>query len=163
MKKITILVAAILLGSCSWLQPKFRSGREGQMLPSFQLEGDSLVSLSSKSIDAGKPFIVFLYNPNCPYCRAETEDILKHFSEFKNTRIYLITSYPYNFIRQYAEFYHLNKYPNIILARDSTSQVLKYFNAPGVPYLAFYDGEKKLKGVLIGKNDISAIKDNALE
>jgi thioredoxin-related protein len=162
MKTITTITILILtfLSSCSWLQPKYSSGLEGERLPGIDLMSkDSITVFNTKSITSGQPFVLFLYHSSCPYCNAQTVDIIKNISAFKDMSIYFISTDPYTLIRQYSSYYSLDKYPNIIMARDSASQLLDYFKAPGEPYLAFYDSNRKLKQVLLGKNDYKTIQD----
>jgi peroxiredoxin len=159
MKQLVIIGLFPLLSSCSWFQPKYVSGLEGQNLPNIDLMlKDGLTSFSTASIVTGKPFIIFLYQPYCSYCRAQTDDIVNNITAFNTHQLYLVTTDSYPQMKQFAEHYHLEKYPNVILARDSASRFLDYFKAPGVPYLAFYDEHKKLKQVILGKNDFSTIK-----
>jgi peroxiredoxin len=145
--------------SCSWSDPKFTSGREGQALPQFTLNNtDSVTKFTTSAIPNGKPFILFLFRPDCIYCQAETDQFLKNMKDFKPIPIYLITSYSYYSIRSFIDRYHLSNYPNLVLLRDSAGQCVQYFNASALPYLAFYTNEKKLYKVLIGKADIDLIK-----
>jgi hypothetical protein len=85
-------------------------------------------------------------------------EIVKNIRDFQAINLILVTSSSYRSVREFARYYKLSNYSNITLARDSTSQLLSYFNAPGVPYLAFYNEHKKLKKVIIGKNDFNLIK-----
>ena len=159
MKMINTILILIFLSSCSWLQPKYSSGLEGKSLPGINLMSkDSLTTFNTKLITSGQPFVLFLYHASCPYCNAQTVDIIKNISAFKGMSIYFISTDPYALIRQYSDYYKLDKHSNIIMARDSASQILDYFKAPGEPYLAFYDSNRKLKQVLLGKNDFKIIQ-----
>jgi thiol-disulfide isomerase/thioredoxin len=161
MKQLVTASFSFLLFACSWPQPKYASGLEGQALPNFNLIlKDSSTQFHTSNIPTGRSFIIFLYQPYCPYCRSQLEDILKNMADFKNTRVYMVTTSSYLELNQFFDNYHLEKYSNIILARDSAAQFISYFNASGIPYLAIYDKQKKLAKVLFGKNDITVIKNN---
>ncbi|HEY4287958.1 MAG TPA: redoxin domain-containing protein [Puia sp.] len=159
MKRNGIIVASLFLSACSWFDPKFTSGKEGQPLPDFELHKDSLTVLNTASIIKGKAFILYLYDPSCPFCRKETEDIVKNMNDLRGISLYMVTSLPYSAMNKYSELYHLSSYPNLTLARDSANDLLDYFKSPGVPYLAFYDEQKRLKQVLIGQIGFDKIKD----
>ena len=160
-KVITTAVLSLYLSACAWFQPHYTSGLEGQSLPEFDLTlKDSTKEFNTSSISAGKPFAILLYQPYCPYCQAQTEDILKNIADFKTMQLYFVTSYSYLAMSRFSDHYHLEKYSNITLVRDSSDQLLRYFNAPGVPYLAIYDQQKKLKKVIIGKNDYTTVKNS---
>jgi thiol-disulfide isomerase/thioredoxin len=160
MKDAMLIIILIFVSSCSWLHPKYSSDQEGRLLPDINLIlEDNKSGFNTSSITSGKPFIIFLYHPYCPYCRAQTAEILKNIGSLQDIRLYMISADPDSLINQYSNLYRLNKYSNIILARDSTDLFGDYFKVPGVPYLAFYDKQKKLKQVLLGKYDFKAIKD----
>jgi len=155
---LIIILLTLVLPACSWLKPRYKSDREGQTLPSINLTlNDTIADFNTGLIKQGAPFVIFLYQPFCPYCRAETEDILKNIRKFQNLRIYLITSYSFSEIKEFSNIYRLEKYPNVILARDSSEEFMNYFKAPGVPYIAFYNEKRILKQVVIGKTDFRFI------
>src|ERR1700754_3360319 len=97
MKKITIISLLIVLSSCSWLQPKYKSGKEGQMLPSFNLilKDDSTKQFNTTSIAPNNSFMVFLFQSGCSFCQAQTVDILNNITAIKNNNLYLITKDSY--------------------------------------------------------------------
>ena len=160
MKILTSIFILFLLSSCSWLTPKYTSGLEGKDLPNIKLlSKDSITNINIKSISYGQPFVLFLYHSSCPYCNAQTVDILKHISFLKTVQIYFITTDSFTSMKQYSTHFHLDNYPNIIMAHDYDAQFLDYFKAPGEPYLAFYDKRQKLKHVLLGKSDFQVIQD----
>jgi hypothetical protein len=156
---IQLFILSCFIYSCSFFPPKYTSGLEGQALPDFDLtRQDSATPFRTSFIPAKTPFAVFLYRPNCAYCRSQLQDILKNIEYFKDTRLYLVTSYPYDAVKYFSNHYHLGRYPGMVLLRDSANQFFTYFNAPGVPYLAFYNRQRRLKRVVIGKNDFAIIK-----
>ena len=75
-------------------------------------------------------------------------------------QLYFVSSYPYPALSRFSDHYHLERYSNITLVRDSSDQLLRYFNATGVPYLAIYDQQTRLKKVIIGKNDYNTVKNS---
>src|SRR6266404_5960990 len=96
MKQLAVLTLCIYLSSCSWFEPHFTSSREGQMLPDLNLVlQDSVTNFRTSAIPNGKPFVLFLYRPDCPYCQGQISDIVKNMADLKNIRIILVTSYPY--------------------------------------------------------------------
>lgn len=160
MKKSLVVVLCFVLSACSWFHPQYSSGLEGQALPDFPLmQEDSINPFSTTSIASGKPFILFLYQPSCTYCQAEMTEMLNNFTALHNVSVYLVTTHSFQSIRQFSNYYNLNRYSTIHSVRDSSGLLLDYFKAPVVPYLAFYDSHKKLLKVLPGKSSISSIKD----
>jgi len=128
--------------------PTAKTGMEGRLLPSFDLLlADSSAYLNTRDIPTGKSFVVIGFSPFCTHCQAETQDIVKHIEQLKDTHIYFVTSFPFTEMRTYYRYFKLNKYPNIIMGRDTSNAFLKYFHSRGVPYTTVYDPKKRLKQV----------------
>jgi len=130
-----------------------KTGMEGRLLPSFQLLlPDSVTKLNATEIPTGKPFIVIGFSPWCTHCQAETRDILAHIGQFKNVNIYYVTPYPFWQMKTFYKAFHLEKYPNIVMGKEVTKNVfLSYFQAPGVPYTAVFDAQKRLKSAFVSE------------
>lgn len=149
---------------CSEQQPAIITGLEGKPLPSFSfLLMDSTKRINTDSILSGKPTVLVYFSPYCPYCRAQTNEIIEGIKSLKNIQFFLLSDFPFNQVKQYYEQYKLSNYPNITVGKDLDSYFTKYFNASAVPYLAIYDADKRLKQVFMGKTEINEIKHVALE
>jgi len=164
MKIIAILLLIAGLSGCSSMPPSVKTAMEGKPLPSFDLLlMDSATHLNTNTIPSGTPFVLFFFSPYCPYCRAETEQVVADMKSLGNIHFYFLSSFPFDPIKQYYNQYQLKKYPNIILGQDYESYFGNYYKANGVPYMAFYDKEKKLKKAFIGNIDTKIIKEIAVE
>jgi hypothetical protein len=157
------LIIILLAGSTGCLQcPKYKTGLEGKPLPAFDLFlVDSVTHFNTADITAGDPIVIFCFSPYCPYCRAQMEDIVAHIDKIKNIRIFIVTSYPFKDFKSFYDRFHLNRFPNIKAGVDQRQYFLHYFSVPGVPYLAIYDTQKRLKQVLMGKTALSTIREIA--
>jgi thioredoxin-related protein len=153
------LIILLTLGGCFGKQPVIKSGLEGKPLPSFEMLLLDSTKISSENIGSGKQSILFFLNPECPYCKAQTVEILDNIKSFDTVQIYMITNWPYKSMNQYYEHYNLNKYPNIIVGYDHENYLQNRFKINSVPYIAIYNKEKILKQVLVGKSKTSLLKD----
>jgi thiol-disulfide isomerase/thioredoxin len=158
----TLLVLASLCGCAS--RHKEKSGLEGKSLPSFNLFlSDSTTHFNTSQIPTGKPVVLFFFGPYCPYSRAEMADIVDHMKTLQEIQFYVFTTAQFPDMKNFYKEYQLQKYRNIVVGIDYTNFFGSYFKAPGVPYLAVYDAQKKLKEVLVGKSDVSVLKQIASE
>jgi thiol-disulfide isomerase/thioredoxin len=163
MKYITILVLASCLAGCFGRKPE-KTGLEGKPMPAFNLLlMDSTTRINTSSFPSGEPIVMFFFSPYCPYCRAQTEDIIANMKSFTNIRFYMLTNLPLSQLKHYYNHYRLDKYPNIVVAQDYNSYFVNYFKVTGVPYMAIYSKDKQLKQVLIGKVGTDLIKDIVFE
>jgi hypothetical protein len=159
---VTILLAVI--AGCFGRTSPIKTGKEGHPMPSFNmLLMDSLTQLNMKNIPNDKPIVLFLFSPYCPYCRAQTNEIIDDIRSLQSIRFYMISPYPFSPIKSYYNEYHLNKYENITVGQDKDILIGNYFGANVAPYFAIYGKDKRLRRVLLGKTSINTIKDIALE
>lgn len=164
MKLLFFLLLLVGLGACSSRVPSIITGFEGQPLPSFDLLlMDSITRLNTESIPVGKPIVLFLFSPDCPYCRAQTEEMTKNIKALSNIQVYLLSNFPFSTIKGYYHKYNLKTYPNITVVQDYDAYFANYYKVPGVPFIAIYNKEKKLKLVLLGEVDAGTIKELSLE
>ncbi|HWK08122.1 MAG TPA: hypothetical protein VNS58_31045 [Puia sp.] len=164
MKSSTLFFLLVSFLGCANPRIKFKTGLEGEMLPSVDLIlADSITHFNTSAIPIGQNIVLLCYSPYCPYCRAEVDDILSNIETLQKTTFYLITPYPITDMKNFYNHYHLERYSNIIAGRDYKNELLPYFKASGVPYIAIYDTQKRLKEVLVGKSDAHIIKDILLE
>jgi len=157
------LSVALLFGLVSCFDSNHRTvtGLEGKSLPAFSLTlADSVSAFNTASIPVGKPFVLFCYQPHCPFCRAQTEEIVKNIRELKDIKIYMISSWPYSDVQKFVREYKLDQYANIRVVQDPQGDLNAYFQPKGVPFLAFYDSNKNLKSAFLGKQLVDALKSN---
>ncbi len=141
-----------------------KTGMEGRLLPSFDLLlTDSTTHLNTADIPSGKPFIVIGFSPWCTHCQAETNDIIKHMQELKNTRIYYMTDYPFSDMKAFYLHFRLARFPNITMGQDAKANFFRDFKAKGVPYTAIFDSQKRLKQLIAGQANAGNLVKSATE
>src|SRR4051812_33041244 len=102
MKRILFILSLTILCGCFGKKSTIVTGLEGKPMPAYNLLlMDSVTQLNTGHIPAGKPAILFLFSPYCPYCRAQVEDIVKHIKSFEGIKIYMISSFPFPIIKSF--------------------------------------------------------------
>lgn len=158
MKKISIACIIICLTGCFGAEPQ-KTGMEGKPLPNFNLlSPDSSTWIHTNQAPKGKPVVLFYFYPNCPYCKAQTKEILEDITKLKGIQFYFITPYPVVEMKKFWNEYELGKYPNIVTGIDTANDMGKYFEVTGVPFMAIYGKEQKLNNTFEGKIYSSQIK-----
>jgi thiol-disulfide isomerase/thioredoxin len=165
MKIVTVLFLLASLAGCNSNNPSQpKTGLEGNLLPATNLLlSDGTTRLNTAAIPFGSPIVVFLYNPHCPFCRAQMGEITSDMKDFAHVRFYLLTSAPFADMQSFYKDFQLQKYQNVVAGVDSSDFFGKYFKAQYVPYMAVYNNQKKLKRVFIGKSNIGDLKDVAVQ
>jgi hypothetical protein len=159
MKYIYTALIIQLFAGCYSRSPE-KTGLEGKPLPSFNLLlVDSTTHFNTANIPTGKPVVLCLFGPHCPYSKAQIEEIIEDIDKLKDIQFYIFTPYPFAEMKKFYEHYQLNKYSNIITGVDYTNFFGKYFKATGVPYTAIYGKDKRLIKSFIGIIYSSHIKE----
>jgi protein-disulfide isomerase len=161
MKTIIFLLSLIAFMACNTRRQPIKTNFDGKPLPAFKLLLTDTTFMNTGNISAGKPAVLFYFNPNCPYCRAQMEDIVKNISSLKDIRFYIFTTWPFPAMRAFYNHYQLGKYPNISVGVDYTNFFIYNFKPKGTPYLAIYGKSKKLNEAFLGKINIDQLKEVA--
>ena len=159
------LLFFILTGlfGCFSREPE-KTKQQGNRMPAFKLLlSDSITMFDSENIPNDQAAVLFVFSPTCPYCRAQTEEIISDMSDLKDIHFYMITTGSFAYMKHYIQHYSLQKYPNITVGFDEKNFVGDYFETAKVPYIAFYNKNKKLNKAFIGKLYTSEILKAAKE
>jgi len=164
MKSILFIIVFISLISCVSKKNAITTGFEGKPLPSFNLLlMDSTTTINTNDIPKSAPIVLFFISPYCPYCKAQTKQILTDIKSLSNIHLYLITSLPYSDLKKFYEHFDLKKYPEITVGYDYTSFFGHYYKVNSVPYIAIFNRKKILRQVFTGNVKTDILKDIALQ
>lgn len=158
MKNLSIAFFLICLAGCFGAEPE-KTGMEGKPLPSFNLLlPDSSTWINTSQAPNGKPIVLYYFNPHCPYCKAQTKEIIEDIDKLKAIQFYFITPYSFNEMKKFSKEYDLGKFPNILTGLDTASAMGSYFEVSAVPYIAIYGKDQKLNNTFVGKIYSSQIR-----
>lgn len=165
MKLLTFLLLAAFLVGCQKRSNKpITTGLEGKSIPELSLLlTDSITYINTGNIPEGRPVVLFYFSPQCPYCRAQVADIIEDIDVLKDIRFFMVTGFPVSEMKRFFKEYQLEKYPNITIGRDSTEYLAHYFKVPGVPYMAIYGKDKRLRNAFAGLMPGRQIKEVAMK
>ena len=140
------------------------TGKENQSIPVFNLlMPDSTTYYNTANIPTGKPVVLYYFNPQCPFCKAQMEDIKKNMDNLKDIQFLIFTSFSFDGMKSFYNQYDLSQYSNVITGVDTSYFFANYFQTTNVPYLAIYGKDLKLNEAFLGKTRIKDIKKVAFE
>jgi hypothetical protein len=165
MTKFLVFIAAIiLLANCKNNPVVVKTGKEGQALPNVNLLlMDSSTQLNTGNIPTGKPIVIFLFSPYCAYCQAQTKQIINNQEALSKVYFYMVSTFPFNTIKQYYNAFHLENYSNIIVAQDKHGIFEKYLKPSGFPYQAIYSSDKRLRHAYLGIVHLEDLRNSVFE
>ncbi|OQP68237.1 TlpA family protein disulfide reductase [Niastella populi] len=147
-----LIMAAAWLGCQEEKPQQVKTGQEGKPLPSFAIQLlDSTSYIHSDDLSANKNLVLFYFKPTCPYCRAQMRDMLNNMEKFKDKELCILTNEDLKGAKDFARYFKLNRYKNVIVGRDTGSVVLKTYRVIAVPLTAYYDNNKQLKTFYAGR------------
>lgn len=150
MKIYSFIVLSMLLNGCAE-KPTQIVGLENLPMPRFSvLLPDSVNYFQTGNIKANGPFVVFLFGPNCPYSRLQMDDIISDIDKYKETQFYLLTNFSIAQMKPFYEQYELSKYKSFTVGVDTGSRLTQALQITGVPFIAVFDKQKKLKQAYSG-------------
>ncbi len=133
---------------------------EAQLIPSFTLLlSDGVTKVSTGTIPPGRPVILLLFSPECPYCRGEIESITRQIRTLTDIRFYFITPCAIDEVREFSREYRLDCYPNIVVGIDRQNFLLRFSRTKVIPYTAIYDADKRLKEAVFGQTNDRKIRE----
>jgi hypothetical protein len=157
------ILFTIAFYACKDNKNTLKTGLEGKLMPRLNiLLMDSTTRLNTSDIPKGKETILLFISPYCPYCKAQTEEIISHIKSLSDIDIYFLTTFPYESIKEFYNHYQLNKYSNITVGQNYDSNFPNYFKVKQIPYMAVYGKDKRLKQVFMGKVKANKLKDVSL-
>lgn len=150
MKLCILIISIAFLAGCYSSEPQ-KTGKEGKPMPAFNiLLTDSITWVNTSTATVNQPVVLFNFSPFCPYCKKQAREIIEDIDKLKDIQFYFISSFPISLLKAYSKELKLAQYPNIAIGMDTANAVGDYFEIAGVPYIAIYGKDKKLKKSFLG-------------
>lgn len=134
--------------------PLFASAQLTEDMPIFKKHGtpppfkltlpDSTFTTADKLAKKNKDMIVIVFSVECDHCKHLTEAIIKNIDKFKDKQVLMITPFALARMRDYYNYYHINKYPAITMASEPTRQIMNYYDLQYFPGAYTYGKNHKL-------------------
>lgn len=152
-----IFMAGSVFAQADTMPPPYK--RFPEYPPVKLLLPDSSSYFTKDDIPKKTPVWLMMFNPQCTHCQHETEELVKNIDEFKNIRVVMVTSMPFDSMMAFREKYKLADYKNIVVGQDTHYFLFSYFQNRNLPFHAFYDKKKQLIKVFEGSVPINAIRE----
>lgn len=140
-----LLLLTIPFHSCNE-QGRANSKLVGKTLPLFHYQLlDSVSIIESVDFLKDKPLLIFIFDPDCMFCKGQLQTILQQEERFNGANIYMISYAPLERIKEYYLEMNLDHFNNIVVGRDRTGQTIKEYQIKSVPFTGVYDRNHNLK------------------
>ncbi|WP_315814459.1 peroxiredoxin family protein [Paraflavitalea speifideaquila] len=153
MKHFIVVLAIFLISSCESKDPVLLENNN--IVPNVKLKSitDGTI-VQVNEVSKGRELILFLFDPDCPFCNKQIVEILDNIERLKQFQICLITNADPEKTKNFYTSYSLDEYSNIDVLLDQDNRVATHYNIPGVPYILVYDKKMDFRKKIIGKEKL---------
>jgi len=160
--KSAVWMILLVVGWSACQSKKERYLASIESMPSFEvLKLDSTTIVEANDIPEGRPSLIVYFRPDCPHCKAETENLLRDAGKFADFNFVFLTGSALSNAKAFATTYHFEKYRNIVIGKDYNHSFAQRFEPEAVPFTALYSQKKTLialyKGEITSEQILSAI------
>lgn len=161
MRIVTLILSVICsLGTVRGQQDTLPPYLKSRMAPAFRiLLTDSSTLFTQRNLEAGKPVMFMLFNPDCEHCQLQTRSITSRIKELGDLRIIMTTYRPIDKIRSFRQVFQLDQYPGIVIGRDIDYFFAPFFKVKSIPFMAIYGRDGKLISAHQGNGNMERIKE----
>lgn len=134
----------------------------GESIPKINLLAlDSTRTLNVATIQKGSPSVFFVFSPDCPFCRIQTEEFITNAEQISNLRFYMISISPLNQLKTYYSQYKLGKHSNFFIGQDYTYKFVEHFQIKSVPCTIIFGKDNKLIKIIRERMELDELKEYA--
>jgi len=144
---LTSLVSNAQTNSATALHDTLAPYQKNPDIPSFTIQMPDSTWFSKNNLQPKKPTLILYFSPDCGHCQMETEELLSKMKEFSNLQIVMITSRPFEDMRNFANHYLIKRFPAIKIGTDPARLVTRFYDVKFTPFSALYDKKGKLMKV----------------
>lgn len=113
-------------------------------IPTFTiLKVPDSTNFTQKDLPKKKPVVFFFFNPDCDHCHQETKNLTAKIDQLKNVQILMISILDFKAIKKFHTDFKIADYPNITMARETTTHLPTFFKVHGIPDVYVYDKKGK--------------------
>lgn len=97
------------------------------------------------------------FDSSCKSCQEETRGLLEHIEQLEDVSIIFLSVEAIEQLRVFRDHFELDRYPNVVVARDTAFFFPRHFQSGTTPLLALYDRQQTLRAVFKGKAEMKKL------
>jgi thiol-disulfide isomerase/thioredoxin len=145
MKYLYIVLAAFTLSvGANAQKDSLPAYKQLPYIPPFKIQLADSSWYSKANLPTRRPTLILYFSPDCGHCQMEAEELITRMKNLKNLHVVMITSRPFDDMRNFSEHYKLNRFPSIKIGTDPQRLVTNFYGVKFTPFSALYDRKGKL-------------------
>ena len=113
--------------------------------------------VTASSLKKNQPFILMYFSPSCDHCKQQINEMVARMKDFSKYQIVLATFQPQEEMVGFYKQFELEKYPNILIGRDTKFLLPPFFRIRNLPYLALYNKDGQIITTFDGNAKVDTI------
>jgi thiol-disulfide isomerase/thioredoxin len=138
---VLLLVSGASFAATTDTIPPFK---KDPAIPKFSILAADSTWFVKAQLQPKKPLLLLYFSPDCGHCQQETEELVSRISKLKNLQVVMITSKPYDEMKNFSDSYKLERFPNIKVGTDPNRLITRFYEVKFTPFSAVYDRKGKL-------------------
>ena len=126
-------------------------------VPALQLLLSDSSKYTREDLPKKKPVLIMLFSPDCDHCQHEAEQMVAQKELLKDIQIVMVTTYPLEKLKAFAETYGLTQMDNVVMAKDPFYLLPSFYQMRMFPFMALYDKKGKLIATFEGNVAIDRV------
>lgn len=114
--------------------------KKDPVMPAFRiLQTDSATWFTKSELPKSEFTIIIYFSPECGHCQYEAKEVVKNMDSLQNTFMVWVSYKSITEIREFAQHYGLDRFPNIRIGRDPIYALPSFYQVRFTPFVAVYD------------------------
>lgn len=128
---LLLLVSGVMMFGCN--QKPIPKGEPLPALNVLLLDSSTIINTAANT-PKGKAVVMLYFSPDCKYCQEETEDIIKNIDVLQEVQFYYISPMSMKEMKPFFDYYQLQNYENIFVAKDYKAEFYHHFKPKSIPF-----------------------------
>lgn len=127
-------------------------------IPQFTIyKASDSTKFTREDLQKRKSTVFILFSPDCDHCQHETEALTANIDKFKDAQIVMVQYLSHEQMVKFYKDYKIEKYPNIIMGKESKYYLPVFFKVASLPAIYVYDKKGKFKQAFAGSVKIEKV------
>ena len=144
---IFLLAASLTTGTKAQTVDTIPPYKKDPNIPAFQILQPDSTWFSAAQLPKYDYTAIVYFSPTCGHCQIAAKDLVTHMDSLKKVFFVFVSYNPLNEIKEFAEYYGLNVFPNVRYGRDLNYFVPSFYRVEATPFVGVYNNNHKLLAV----------------
>lgn len=146
MKQVIIICMASLVPYFSFSQDydSIPPYQKDSIAPAFSILQTDSTWFNKQALPEHTPVVIVYFSPTCHHCQLAAHEFSEKMKKMKDIFFVWLSYYSVPELKTFDEEYHLTKFKNVRLGRDTKYYIAPFYKIRYTPFMAVYGKDGKL-------------------